>query len=107
MMWLTIVTVVLFLIFVVCTVMMTQAMNRMQNHDDARDAFMGALAMTIFASLVAFIAMAYQGSLLYAPWPNSPWIASVFAGVVTYFVARQYRQRVTVLRIASSNQPEG
>lgn len=107
MMWLTIVTVVLFLIFVVCTVMMTQAMNRMQNHDDARDAFMGALAMTIFASLVAFIAVAYPGSLLYAPWPNSPWIPSVFAGVVAYLVARQYQRRVAVLRTTSFNQPEG
>ena len=105
-MWLTIVTVVLFLIFVVCTVMMTQAMNRMQDRDDARDAFMGALAMTIFASLTAFIAVAYPGSLLYAPWPNSPWIPSVFAGVVGYIVARQYRQHGHALRIASSNQPE-
>lgn len=106
-MWLTIVTVVLFLIFVVCTVMMTQAMNRMQDRDDARDAFMGALAMTIFASLVAFIAMAYPGSLLYAPWPNSPWIASVFAAVVIYFVTRQYRHRVAVSHISTPNQPEG
>lgn len=104
MMWPTIILAVLFVAFMFALVAIAQGMGRAQTRADMSDAYMGALGMTILASLVMFTLLAYHGSVVWVPWPQSPWLAGTFAAFTAYFVTRQY---LRTLRALSCNEPEG